>query len=58
LKEPNIPRNDCIAKTAVMENIQSTNDPQNPSGVSADSLGGKRCGDPSFTRGTKREIIL
>ena len=41
-----------------MENIQSTNDPQNPSGVSADSLGGKRCGDPSFTRGTKREIIL
>lgn len=65
LKNLKFPRNDCIEKGAEIINVQSKADknsatsPATGSGkVITEGVSGKRCGDPSFTRGTKREIKL
>ncbi|WP_298641231.1 PilC/PilY family type IV pilus protein [uncultured Cardiobacterium sp.] len=58
-------RNDCLAKTskwgdlkAIQEEPGATPPPTGAGRVDVQPLGGKRCGDPSFIRGIKREILL
>lgn len=61
-----IGRNDCLAKTAKMGNLMSGQKEDaagaapitGPGRIDIDPLGGRRCGDPSFIRGIKREIRL
>ena len=60
-----IGRNDCLAKTAKMGNLMSgqvdnsaAKPAAGPGQIDVDPLGGRRCGDPSFIRGIKREIPL
>ncbi|SUX18892.1 Tfp pilus assembly protein, tip-associated adhesin PilY1 [Cardiobacterium valvarum] len=65
----NLGRNDCLAKTSKWGNLRAIqeDDPSTGGGttptegagrVDVQPLGGKRCGDPSFIRGIKREILL
>lgn len=64
----NLGRNDCIAKTSKWGNLRAiqeddpstggTTPTKEPGRVDVQPLGGKYCGDPSFIRGIKREILL
>ena len=62
----NLGRNDCLAKTSKWGDLKAIQEDPGTGGAPATGagtvrvqpLGGKRCGDPSFIRGLKREILL